>query len=192
MNIAFFDFDGTITTKDTLIDFILYAVGKRRFVFTMMYLSPILLLYFCKIIPNWYAKQIVITSFFKGFDVEKFNALSRHYSLNRIPQIVKPSMMQKINTHKANGDTVVVVTASCENWVKPWCDSVGIECIATRLKVHNNILTGKFDGKNCYGVEKVKRIKEKYNLFDYDKIYAYGNSKGDRAMLALANISLSH
>ncbi|MEW6528158.1 MAG: haloacid dehalogenase-like hydrolase [Spirochaetota bacterium] len=56
-----------------------------------------------------------------------------------------------------------------------------------RLEVKYGLLTGKFFGKNCYGPQKVKRIKEIYNLYDYQKIYAYGDSKGDKEMLAIAD-----
>lgn len=61
------------------------------------------------------------------------------------------------------------------------------ELISTKLKSINEISTGKYLGANCYGFEKVRRIIEKYNLSEYNEIYAYGDSKGDLPMLQIAN-----
>ena len=63
-----------------------------------------------------------------------------------------------------------------------------LELIATRLEIKNNKLTGKFASKNCYGMEKVNRIKKNYNLDNYEVVYAYGDSMGDHQMLDLADI----
>ena len=63
------------------------------------------------------------------------------------------------------------------------------EMVCERLlfEIKNGKLTGKFSTKNCFGIEKVNRIKEKYNLSEYNVIYAYGNSSGDKEMLSIAN-----
>jgi len=51
------------------------------------------------------------------------------------------------------------------------------------------VVTGKLLSKNCYGIEKANRIQEVYNLSDYKHIYAYGDSRGDRELLELADES---
>jgi len=188
MNIALFDFDGTITKKDTLFDFIIFAVGYKTFIIKLISLVPLLILYTLKIIPNWYAKEKLLAAYFKGWELKNFDTIAHKYAQERISSITKEEAIKAIEKHKANGDLIVVVTASCQNWVKPWCDEYKIDCIATRLEIKNGKLTGRFDGKNCYGKEKVNRIKEKYNLSNYKKIYAYGNSKGDKEMLDLAQV----
>lgn len=189
MNIAFFDFDGTITKKDTLFDFIIFAVGYKTFVIKLFILLPWLVLYVLRIIPNWVAKEKVLHAYFGNWDIDGFNKCAHRYGIERIPSIVKPEMFTKITMHKNNNDTVVVVSASCENWVKPWCNLHGIECIATKLEVKEGKLTGKIAGKNCYGPEKVARIQKQYDVTRYDTIYAYGDSKGDREMLAMATVA---
>ena len=65
----------------------------------------------------------------------------------------------------------------------------GIELIATKLEFKAGKLTGKFATNNCYGAEKSHRIKELFDLELYDYIYAYGDSRGDKEMLALADES---
>ena len=104
-----------------------------------------------------------------------------------IDKIVRPKAIEKINWHKNQGHKVVVVSASIECWLRPWCEKNGLELIATKLEIKDDIVTGKLLSKNCYGVEKVNRIKELYNIEKYDYIYAYGDSSGDKQMLELAH-----
>ncbi len=187
MNIAFFDFDGTITTDDSLIRFVRFAVGDVKFTLGMAALSPMLVTYKLKLIPNYKAKQMLLSYFFKGMREEVFQALAREFSLGHIDPVLRPKAMEKIAWHKERGHKVVIVTASIECWLKPWCDKNDIDLIATRLEVVNGRITGKLATRNCYGIEKVNRIRESYDLTEYGTIYAYGDSAGDKEMLGIAN-----
>ena len=70
--IVFFDFDGTITTDDSLLKFIRFVVGDRRFLLGLVVLSPMLVLYKLKLIPNYKAKQYMLSWFFKGMSKDAF------------------------------------------------------------------------------------------------------------------------
>jgi phosphatidylglycerophosphatase C len=187
MNIAFFDFDGTITSRDSFPDFIIYATGYMNFLVGLMILSPILLGYKLKLISNWQTKEIVLSHFFKDWDLAAFTDRSSRYARERLPRIIRETSLKQISWHKSRGDQVVVVTAAIDLWLKGWCDAHGLDLIATQLEVRNGKLTGRLATKNCYGPEKVRRIKEKYNLEEFSQIYAYGNGPGDEEMLALAD-----
>ncbi len=189
MNLALFDFDGTITTDDSLIKFIRFAVGDIRFVTGMATLSPMLTAYKLKFIPNYKAKQYMLSYFSKGMSEEKFIQVAHEYSLKHIDTILRPKAMEKIAWHKEQGHKVVIVSASIECWLKPWCDKNGLELIATKLEIKDGRVTGKLLTKNCYGIEKANRVQEQYNLDDYDYIYAYGDSRGDKELLALSDES---
>ena len=185
--IVFFDFDGTITTDDSLLNFIRFVVGDRRFLLGLVVLSPMLVLYKLKLIPNYKAKQYMLSWFFKGMSKDAFLKVANEYSLVHIDKILRPKAIEKINWHKNQGHKVVVVSASIECWLRPWCEKNGLELIATKLEIKDDIVTGKLLSKNCYGVEKVNRIKEIYNLKDFEYIYSYGDSSGDKQMLELAH-----
>ena len=189
MELALYDFDGTITTKDTLADFIQCAVGKKLYYMGLFIMSPMLAAYTLKIIPNNIAKERFMTHFFKGWDEIHFKQIAEQYSLKQINKITRPKAMDKIRWHQEQGHKVVVVSASPENWIKGWCEKNKVDLIATRLEIENGKLTGKFASKNCYGMEKVKRIKEVYDVSQFDYIYAYGDSRGDKEMLSIANES---
>ena len=188
-NLALLDFDGTITTKDSLAGFIQYAVGNPFYYMGLFILSPMLLAYTLKLIPNYVAKERLMSHFFKGWDEIRFQKFAAQYSINHIDKIIRPKALEKIKWHQEQGHKVVVVSASMECWLKKWCEKYSIDLIATRLEIQDGKLTGKFATKNCYGVEKVKRIKDTYDLGQYNYIYAYGDSRGDKEMLSIANES---
>lgn len=190
MRLALFDFDGTITTKDSMVEFIQYAVGKKSYYLGLLILSPILIAYKLKLYPNDKAKERLLAYFFKKMTLKKFYSLVKGYSSNEIDKIVRKEALERINWHKKRGDEVVVVSASMECWLKDWCDRQNIKLIATKLEIVEGKFTGKFTTKNCYGKEKVNRIQSVYHLEECSYIYAYGDSKGDRELLALADESL--
>ena len=185
--IVFFDFDGTITKKDSLIEFLKFALGSFEYYKGLIALSPILLVYKLKIIPNHIAKEKLIAHFFKGCDSIHFNDIANRYSIEEIDKIIRPKALEKITWHIGKGHKVVVVSASMECWLKGWCDKNNLELLGTKLAVREGQMTGGFSTKNCYGIEKVNRIEENFNLDDYDVIYAYGDSTGDREMLSIAD-----
>jgi len=187
MILVLFDFDGTITTDDSLIKFIRFVVGDAKFIAGMILLSPMLTAYKLKLIPNYKAKQMMLSFFFKGMSEAEFQEVANTYSLNHIDTILRPKAMEKIAWHQEQGHKVVVVSASIACWLKPWCDKNNLELIATKIEIKNGIFTGKFLTRNCYGIEKAHRVKEAYDLNDYEYIYAYGDSRGDRELLMLAD-----
>lgn len=185
--LALFDFDGTITDRDSLPDFIIRAVGWVRYVLGLCMLSPMLALYLLKLIRNDIAKEKMLSYFFKGWTIDRFNTAGRDYALTRIHQIIRPQALAQLQWHLAQGHDVVIVSASAENWLNAWAAQQGCHLIATRMAVQENALTGCFEGKNCYGQEKVTRICAELDLSEYNSIYAYGDSSGDKPMLALAD-----
>lgn len=187
MNLALFDFDGTITTKDSLADFIKFAIGKPKYFLGLLVLSPMLITYKLKFIKNSRAKEIFLAYFFKNWNVTKFQEFAEDYSKNEIHKIIRPLALEKILWHKEQGDRVVLVSASIECWLKAWSNEYNLELLSTRLETQNDHLTGRFSTPNCYGKEKVIRVKKILNIKDYDVIYTYGDSAGDKELLNLAH-----
>lgn len=184
--IALFDFDGTITTKDTLIEFIRFAKGPFRFYLGFILNLPYLIGYKLKFISNQTAKEKVLQFFFRDTPVQIFTEYCTDFSKNVLPKLIRPKAFEEIRRLKERNTIVVIVSASPENWVEAWARRLQLEVITTRLEVKNGMITGKIVGKNCHGKEKVNRITEKYKLNDYRIVAAYGDTNGDKPMLALA------
>jgi len=187
MEIAFFDFDGTITTKDTLVDFIKFAIGKPSYYLRGLRLIPLIGAYKIGLIPNNIAKEKVFSFYFKNWDTNQFLKFANNYSEKEIKKIVRPSAIERIRWHQRKGHKVVVVSASIETWLQKWCNVYSVELLSTRIEFIDNKVSGKFASKNCFGIEKVNRINEKFNLSEYSYIYAYGDSIGDKEMLAISD-----
>lgn len=186
--IAFFDFDGTITTRDTLFEIIRFQKGATALYTGMLLLSPALALFKLKLLSRQTMKQLVLRYYFRGAPAAAFRQRCEDFCNGRLPSILRGAALTAIRDHISEGRQVVVVTASAEDWVAPWCRSMGIACIGTRLEVQDGRLTGNIAGLNCNGDEKVARIRALYDLGAFGDIYAYGDSSGDKAMLALAGI----
>jgi phosphatidylglycerophosphatase C len=185
--LVLFDFDGTITTKDTLAEIMIFYHGRWKYRTGLLALSPVIALYLLKLIPNWEAKQRFLSWFFKGQEAKVFNKRCKQFAETVIPRLIRPKALEMIKHYKSTGAKIAVVTASAENWVGPWCAKHDLICLATKLEVKNKKITGRIEGKNCHGSEKVCRIQERFNLSDFDEIIAYGDTSGDKEMLAIAH-----
>lgn len=185
--LALFDFDGTITTRDTLAEFIKFVVGKPKYYYGLGANFYLLLGYKLGFIPNYKAKEQLLVYFLKDWYCNDFQEITEQFTERIIGEMIKKEALERIRWHQKQGHKIVVVSASMECWILGWCKQMKIELIATKLAIKDNKLTGKFLTKNCYGKEKVRRIREKYNLNEFDLIYAYGDSKGDKDMLLLAD-----
>ncbi|WP_024985763.1 HAD-IB family hydrolase [Prevotella veroralis] len=183
-----FDFDGTLTTKDTLLEFIRFARGNTAFLFGFLLFSPLLVLMKLKIYPNWKAKQRVFSWFFKGMLIDDFNHLCTEFALHN-KQLLRPKGMKAIKKAIEEGSQVVIISASIDNWVRPFFDEMGnnIIVVGTKIEVSNNYLTGKFITNNCYGVEKVRRLQALFPQRETYTLIAFGDSRGDKELLAYAN-----
>jgi HAD superfamily hydrolase (TIGR01490 family) len=181
------DFDGTITRNDTLFEFIRFYHGDRRYYGGIMLLSPVLMALRLRLISKQRAKERVLRFFFSGTPLKEFNTKCTYFATNIIPRLIRASARALISRELNEKSVVVVVSASPENWVKPWCDGLNIHSLATRLEIVDDKITGRIYGSNCRGEEKVRRIRAVYELESFQRIVAYGDSRGDREMLALAD-----
>lgn len=187
--IAFLDFDGTVTTRDTLLEFIRFSKGKLPFYTGFVLNSPWLVAYRAKLISNQAAKERILAWFFRHTPLAEFQELCDRFATEVVPDLVRPKAIREIGMLRDKGFQIVIVSASPENWIRGWADTVPASLLATRLETHDDRLTGQILGQNCHGNEKVRRIGEAFNLDDYNEIYAYGDSSGDLPMLALAHHS---
>lgn len=184
--LALFDFDGTITTQDTLLPFIRYACGPQRYWRGMAQMAPMLLRYKLGLLPNHEAKEQLLQHFFAGWDRDEFNMKAQHFAQRSLPRFIRPKAKEVLQWHREQRHRMLLVSASPENYLKPWASQYRLKVLATRLVVVDGEITGKLEGVNCWGPEKCSRIEAEVNLQEFDEIYAYGDSRGDKEMLALA------
>lgn len=187
-----FDFDGTITSADTLLRFIRYACGTWSFLLGFFIHSPWLILMKLRLYPNYLAKQRVFSWFFKGMKICEFNDLCHRFAEDN-GSLIRPKALNLLKRLFRDGTDILIVSASVDNWVLPFFEDYAADSLSyfsvvgTKVEVRDGRLTGRFLTYNCYGAEKVRRILSIYpNSDDYEFI-AFGDSRGDREMLAFAN-----
>ena len=182
--ICAFDFDGTLTTRDTLLAFIRYAKGTHVFLMGFLRHAHLLVLMKLGLYPNWKAKQRVFSYFFRGMPLEVFDTLCRQFAADN-RHLLRPEGVKTIRQDLADGAEVVIVSASIDNWVQPFFPSVTV--LGTQIEVIDGRLTGRFLTPNCYGQEKVRRILALHPVRSSYRLTAYGDSRGDRELLAFAD-----
>lgn len=187
MDLALFDFDGTITTKGTYPGFVRFAVRRRRQVVEGILLVPVIVGYRLGLVSDRIIRKVISHVGFSGDEPGRIRRLGAQYAREVLPDLVRPMALERISWHKARGDRVVVVSASLDDYLRPWCDAQGVDVICTQLEARDGRLTGSYVGGDCCEEEKARRIRERYALADYVTVHGYGDTEEDRQMLELAH-----
>jgi len=187
VNLALFDFDGTITNADMYSKFLRYSTTGARLIVGNVLLAPFVIMYKLGILPA--NKMRPIASFVAFYQKEHhaLDVMGLDFTKQVIPQFIRSHALDKIRWHKDNGDHVVVVSASIDIYLKHWCNELGVMLICSELAVNNGKLSGFYTSGDCSEKMKSKRICERFNLDHYDCVYAYGDTAEDLDMLSIAD-----
>lgn len=184
--IAVFDFDGTITNRDTFNAFLIYSFGRLHFYCFCFLKSYLFVAYFLGLISNQSVKEVMARHFLSGVSFVDFEKIAASFSYHRLPKMIKKTALSAIKSHRKLGDLIVVSSASLGEWIIPWSNSVGVNKVfSSALEVKNGYLTGKFL-YNCYGENKKDAFLKYFGPKKEDVIHVYADSKGDRQLLSLA------
>ena len=183
---AFFDFDGTLTEQDTLRGFARFYWGKH-FKWKLIKFLPFLIAFRLKLINHDQAKAWFVRFFYAQQSVLRMKSTGEQYVQQVLPDIFQIPMVERLNWHLNQGHEVCVVTASLPYWIEPWCQQRGITLLATNAQEVRGHLNGMLDGPNCYGHEKVKKIRQTFNIGPEDKVFAYGDTESDYPMMDMAH-----
>lgn len=186
-----FDFDGTLTRRDTLIAFIRHACGWSGLLWGLLLCCPWIGLMKMGLYPNWKAKQRLFAHCFGGWSLQRFDEACRHFAHHHA-SLLRPKGIVCMQEALRRGVHVAVVSASIDNWVAPFFDNMAEGSnrplvLGTRIEVTDGHLTGRFLGANCYGIEKVHRIAEAFPDRKNYHLTAFGDSRGDKEMIDYAD-----
>ncbi|MEN4762260.1 MULTISPECIES: HAD family hydrolase [unclassified Chryseobacterium] len=181
-----FDFDGTLTYKDTMFMYLkFYDSAKFRVQFLRH--VPLFILLKLKLAETEKVKKSFIGSILKGQSQEKIEKKAKQFFEEHYPKIVRENALDFINNIDRNNTQSLLVTASLDIWTKPFAEAFQMQLVSTRAEFKDGVFTGNFIGRNCNGKEKLVRIKSEINDHKYDKIIAFGDTSGDKPMLKWAN-----
>lgn len=186
--LAVFDFDGTITRRDTLLPWLWHITHPVTFFYQLLLCSPKLMAYLFGAITNEEAKDHLLTRFLRGRNLQTLRRLSSTFIRKKLPSLLRPAALEQLKRHRKAGDTCILISASPDLYVAPWGEHQNFDYVITTLLEYNKkTVTGGLHGKNCYGPEKVRRLKEHIPHPERCHLIVYGDSVGDRELLELAD-----
>ena len=185
-NLALFDFDGTLTVADSFTAFVFSAVPPTRLAWGKVLLAPLVVSYKLGILSASRMRSYIVWFGFRGRRDEELRKAGREFARNAMASILRAEALDRLHWHQRQGDVVVVVSASLDLYLSEWCQARGVELICSELDSRDGILTGRYKSRDCCREEKAKRILERYDLNQFQDVFAYGDTSEDKAMLSLA------
>lgn len=187
MDLALFDFDGTLTTRETMPEFMRRAVPPLRHVLGVPLFAPMLAGYKLGLVSGTRIRHAVTAFGFRGVPAAHIHEAGERFAAEALPGLLRPEAMQRLALHQAQGDKVLLVSGGLDFYLAPWCRQHSLELICSELETRGDRLTSRYHGTQCVGAEKARRVRERFDLAVYEQCYAYGDTHEDEAMLALAH-----
>lgn len=188
--VAVFDFDGTLTLKDSFIEFAIHAVGKKQLLFAILKNFRWLAAWKLGKIDGGVAKERLFATLYKDMPLDEFRAKCVSFT-RAVDRFERKDTVNKLRTHLQAGHDVYIISASISDWIIPWAKAYGIHrshILATEIDVTDSgHLTGRFSTPNCIGEQKVARLKTLFPDLSQIDLYAYGDSAGDYPLLSIAD-----
>ena len=182
-----FDFDGTLTWRDSFLGFLAWRAGGRRYVMGLARLLPAGLAYLTHR-DRGRMKAAAVREFLRGATRAELEADAQRFATERARSLLRPDAVRAWRRWQAGGARLVIVSASPDLVVGPFGRGLGAErVIGTELAFDEaGHATGALAGPNCRGPEKARRLQAAFGD-DIRLEAAYGDSDGDLAMLAMAD-----
>ncbi len=195
--VAAFDFDGTLTQRDTFTVFLARGLGWPRFLWALLRCSPWLAGYALRVVPNHVAKAKLMQATLAGRSLKEMQDWTTHWLAQDFPGQLREGAMARLAWHKQAGHCCVMVSASPDIYLRRVSAQLGFDAlICTEMEIEgdgdNARLTGRMKTPNCHGEQKVVRLRawaaERFGAAGLEgaTLYAYGDTSGDKPMLRLA------
>ncbi len=183
-----FDFDGTLTYKDTMFLFLKFYDPAKYSVQFLKHI-PLFALLKLKLADAEAVKKSFISSILKGQSRHQIEKKAQQFFEENYPDLFRENALDFIRNIDREHTESYIVSASLDIWVRPFADHFNMTMLATQSEFREDVFTGNFVGKNCNNQEKVNRVKLQLGDRKFDKIIAFGDTSGDKAMFKFANES---
>lgn len=185
--IAIFDFDGTITPKDSFLEFIKFTDGSIKLWWCIFCHLHLIFFFYLKLYPNYRLKEHFFSFFYAKKSQKELEKKGEEFSRKILPKLCYSSALEVIRWHKDKGHDIYILTASSAIWLYEWCKQHEVQLICTTFETIDKVYTGKISGKNCYGKEKLTKIQPILENYNFTESYGYGDSDADDYYLAKVN-----
>lgn len=181
-----FDFDGTLTARDSFMNYLSWKSGRTRYALGLSRLSLPSAAYL-RHRDRGRLKAALVKEFLAGVPRDELEESARAFAEARAQKLFRPDALATWRRWRQRGATLVIVTASPEIIVAPFARGIGADLLlGTQLLFDDEgRVTGELNGPNCRGAEKVARLRAQFGA-DVRLSAAYGDTAGDKEMLAIA------
>ena len=187
--VAAFDVDGTLTSRDCVVPYLRRLAGRPRLVAAALRHPVLLVTTAVGRGDRDRLKESVVGRLARGRTRQSLDELGQRFATDVAAKWVRPDTLGRLRWHREQGHRVVLVSASLRSYLEPFASGVlgGVDAVlCTDVEADAaGTCTGHLAGRNCRGSEKARRLLEWMGGTEAD-IWAYGDSKGDDELLALA------
>lgn len=200
-NVAAFDFDGTITRRDTLVPFLVRVAGRRRFAAACARLGISGARRSIDVRDRDDVKEAMVDLLLGGRSEDEMRSRGEVYARDLMAEDqLRPMLVDRLHAHRERGHASVIVSASLVYYLEPLARSFGMDhVIAVEPEVDSGVLTGRLARPNVRAEQKAVRLREWLGGRGLNAdvppgsrgrdvhVWGYGNSSGDHALLAMSD-----
>ena len=190
--VAAFDFDGTLTDRDTLVPFLVTVFGRARVATTFAALPFTALGCLLRLVSIDEFKRRVLARLVAGVPAQRLRARGPAHALALVPWL-RPEALRRIEWHRSRGHLLVLVSSTLDLYLADVGSALGFDhVLCSRLEVQRDgagieHFTGRLEGSDCTGAEKLRRVAALVGRPGEVELHVYGDSAGDRELLAAAD-----
>jgi len=203
--VAVFDLDGTLTTRDTSLPFLRAAAGRWALAKGLLWAGvcapwDLVRVRGDEALPEkstlgdvggrWESllHERVASRTLAGMSLPAIESAARSFADTIKRTFLRNDALGRIEEHRRAGHHLILASASLEVYLDPLCTSLGFDqVVGTRLEIRDGVATGRFDGLPCWGMEKLRRVRVALDPARGDILaHVYGNSRGDHPLLQAA------
>jgi HAD superfamily hydrolase (TIGR01490 family) len=187
MDLALFDFDGTITTHETMPAFVRATTSRSRLIVGSLLLWPLVAGYRRGLVSGSVVRAAIVRVAYTGRAATWLQAQGEAFARDYLDRHLRPEAMRRIAWHRARGDAVLVVSGGLGDYLRPWAETHGLALACSELARRGDRLTGRYAGAQCVGAEKARCVAGRFDLAAFDRVHAYGDTPEDEHLLAMAS-----
>jgi phosphatidylglycerophosphatase C len=192
--LAVFDFDGTLTTADSLGAFLHQQLGTLGWSWALLRQSPVLMAYVMRLLPNHRAKAALLQQTLTGASQVRLAMAAEQLVQHWLPRHLNTWALDELQGHQQAGHTCVLLSASLDIYLTPVARALEIpHLVCTGLELRDGVCTGRMSTPNCHGEEKWHRLQAWFEAQGRPRegweMHAYGDTRGDLPVLRQADLA---
>ncbi len=192
ITVAAFDFDGTLTSHDSVVPFLRRFLWRPRVLLGTLQNAPAAVA--SLVLRDRDRLRLAATrALLADVAATRIYDEAAAFGAEIIAGRLRPDTTARLAWHRSQGHRVVLVSASYEAYLLPVAEHLGVDAVlSTGVEIDDRgRCSGKLAGANCRGPEKVRRLHEWLGSQGLQRgdvtLWAYGDSNGDRELLADAD-----